>query len=77
MQFTFQNIPSEESLYIGFFNVGAYQESIGGYGGLQHCLIPHPKHVLIQKDASGNIKTELFVEQQKPEDFLDKLGYND
>ena len=35
----------EKPLYIGFFNTGAYQESIGGYGGLQHCLIPHPKHI--------------------------------
>jgi len=31
-------------LYIGFFNTGAYQETIGGVGGLQHCLIPQPKH---------------------------------
>src|SRR5690625_6941404 len=37
-------------LYIGFFNTGAYQESIGGYGGLQHCLIPYPKHILIDKE---------------------------
>ena len=33
----------DKPLYIGFFNTGAYQETIGGYGGLQHCLIPHPK----------------------------------
>jgi len=37
-------------LYIGFFNTGAYQDSIGGVGGLQHCLIPQPKIVLIDKD---------------------------
>lgn len=30
-------------LYIAFFNTGVYQESIGGFSGLQHCLIPHPK----------------------------------
>ena len=24
----------DKPLYIGFFNIGAYQESIGGYGGL-------------------------------------------
>ena len=40
-------IDSDETQYIGFFNTGAYQESIGGYGGLQHCLIPQPKHVII------------------------------
>jgi arginine decarboxylase len=27
------------------FNTGAYQETIGGYGGLHHCLIPQPKHI--------------------------------
>ena len=46
-------------LYIGFFNTGAYQETIGGYGGLQHCLIPEPKHILINKDSKGNITTKL------------------
>ncbi|MGB6035445.1 MAG: arginine decarboxylase [Cryomorphaceae bacterium] len=65
----------EKPLYIGFFNTGAYQETIGGYGGLQHCLIPQPKQVLIDKDADGNLTTTLFNPQQKAEDFLDILGY--
>ncbi len=65
----------EKPLYIGFFNTGAYQESIGGYGGLQHCLIPAPKHVLIDRDKDGNIETQLFREQQKSEDLLKILGY--
>ncbi|AUC82515.1 arginine decarboxylase [Lacinutrix sp. Bg11-31] len=65
----------EKPLYIGFFNTGAYQETIGGFGGLQHCLIPSPKHILIDKDADGNITTKLFSEQQKSEDLLKILGY--
>ena len=65
----------EKPLYIGFFNTGAYQETIGGYGGLQHCLIPSPKHVLIDKDKEGNIKTQLFSEQQSSEQLLSILGY--
>jgi arginine decarboxylase len=32
-------INDEEPLYIGFFHTGAYQESLGGYGGIQHCLV--------------------------------------
>ncbi|UOB17546.1 arginine decarboxylase [Abyssalbus ytuae] len=64
-------------LYIGFFNTGAYQESIGGYGGLQHCLIPSPKHILIDRDEEGNIITKLFSPQQTAEDFLKILGYNE
>ena len=67
----------EKPLYIGFFNTGAYQETIGGYGGLQHCLIPSPKHILIDKDENGNLTTSLFSEQQKSEEFLKILGYNE
>ena len=65
----------EKPLYIGFFNTGAYQESIGGFGGLQHCLIPHPKHILINKNENGKITTKLFKEQQKSEELLSILGY--
>lgn len=66
----------DKPLYIGFFNTGAYQETIGGYGGLQHCLIPQPKHILIDKDENGNLTYELFREQQKAEDLLNILGYD-
>ena len=65
----------EEPLYIGFFNTGAYQENIGGYGGLQHCLIPAPKHIIIDKNKEGQIVTSLFKEQQSSHQFLDILGY--
>ncbi len=66
----------EKPLYIGFFNTGAYQETIGGYGGLQHCLIPTPKHLLIDKDENGKLTTKVFGEQQKADDMLEILGYN-
>lgn len=65
----------EKPLYIGFFNTGAYQETIGGFGGLQHCLIPSPKHILIDKDNDGNITTQLFSKQQTSEQLLNILGY--
>jgi len=65
----------EKPLYIGFFNTGAYQETIGGFGGLQHCLIPSPKHILIDKDKNGTITTKLFSEQQTSEQLLNILGY--
>ncbi|MAP80511.1 MAG: arginine decarboxylase [Aequorivita sp.] len=65
----------EKPLYIGFFNTGAYQETIGGFGGLQHCLIPQPKHILIDRDNENNITTQLFSEQQTSEQLLNILGY--
>lgn len=65
----------EEKLYIGFFHTGAYQESLGGYGGIQHCLIPAPKHVLVNRDENGNITTELFAPEQNEESMMKILGY--
>ncbi|MDT0687525.1 arginine decarboxylase [Autumnicola psychrophila] len=65
----------DKPLYIGFFNTGAYQETIGGFGGLQHCLIPQPKHILIDRDEEGTITTEVFSKQQNVEDMLNILGY--
>ena len=63
-------------LYIGFFNTGAYQDSIGGVGGLQHCLIPQPKHIIIDRDENGELTTTLFKTQQKADQMLEILGYD-
>lgn len=62
-------------LYIGFFHTGAYQETVGGFGGLQHCLIPQPKYVLLDRDEEGNLTTKLFKAQQTADEFLTQLGY--
>lgn len=66
---------SDKPLYIGFFNTGAYQETIGGYGGLQHCLIPSPKHILIDFDENNELKTKLYKPQQEVGEMLAILGY--
>ena len=68
-------IENGEKLYIGFFHTGAYQESLGGYGGIQHCLIPAPKHVIVDKDEHGKITTRVFKEEQDSEAMLKILGY--
>lgn len=67
----------DKPLYIGFFNTGAYQETLGGLGGLQHCLIPAPKHILINMDNEGNTTTSVFRMQQKSEELLNILGYHE
>ena len=64
-----------DTLYIGFFNTGAYQDTLGGYGGLKHCLIPGPKHIIIDKDQKGNFISQVFTKEQKPQDMLRILGY--
>ncbi|WP_185873272.1 type III PLP-dependent enzyme domain-containing protein [Blattabacterium cuenoti] len=61
-------------LYIGFFNTGAYQDTISGYGGVHHCLIPQPIHVLIDKNKK-NFIYKIFRKNQKPKDILKILGY--
>lgn len=65
----------DEVLYIGFFNTGAYQESLSGFGGIQHCLIPSPKHIIIDKDEDGGIYTRIFSKEQSHKSMLKILGY--
>lgn len=65
----------DEPSYIGFFNTGAYQNALGGYGGIQHCLIPSPKQVLITKEENGEFTSEIFAEEQSHEGMLGILGY--
>lgn len=64
-----------QSQYIGFFNTGAYQEVLGGFGGIQHCLTPAPKHVIIGNDEEGEITTKLFAKEQSYKSMLKILGY--
>jgi len=65
----------DKVLHIGFFNTGAYQETIGGYGGIQHCLIPAPKHVIIDRNEEGEFVTRLFAPEQSVQHMLGILGY--
>ena len=65
----------EKPLYIGFFNTGAYQNALGGYGGIQHCLIPSPKQILVNKNENGEFVSSVFAEEQSHEGMLKILGY--
>ncbi len=65
-----------ETQYIGFFHTGAYQESIGGFGGIQHCLIPAPKHIIIDREKGDNeYYTRLFAKEQSYRSMMRILGY--
>ncbi|MCH1472469.1 MAG: arginine decarboxylase, partial [Bacteroidia bacterium] len=65
----------DKPLYIGFFNTGAYQESLSGQGGIKHCLIPSPKKILISKNEKGEIIDEVFEPEQSVESMMKILGY--
>ncbi|MHC2991286.1 decarboxylase [Pontibacter sp. HJ8] len=67
--------PKEDPLYIGFFHTGAYQEQLSGYGGIKHCLIPSPQHILVDRDENGELKTWQFAPEQTYETMLNILGY--
>ena len=65
----------KEPLYIGFFHTGAYQDSISGYGGIKHCLIPSPKYILVDRDEKGNYFDTVYSEEQQVGHMLKILGY--
>jgi hypothetical protein len=48
----------------------------GGYGGLHHCLIPQPKHILIDREKTESWQLRFFSEQQTSQDVLKILGYD-
>lgn len=65
----------KEPLYLGFFHTGAYQDAISGYGGIKHCLIPSPKHVIIDRDEKGNFFDYVYRNEQSSEEMFKILGY--
>jgi len=64
-----------EPLYVGFFHTGAYQDQISGYGGIKHCLVPSPKHIVIDLDKNGNLVDQLYAKEQSANSMLKILGY--
>jgi len=69
------NEEEKEPLYVGFFHTGAYQDSISGYGGIKHCLIPAPKVIVIDKDETGNFVDYVYRNEQTVDEMLAILGY--
>ncbi|MBP6456281.1 MAG: arginine decarboxylase [Chitinophagaceae bacterium] len=70
-----QNEKDYEPLYIGFFHTGAYQDQLAGYGGIKHCMIPSPKHVVVEKDKNGKLVDWLYAKEQTYQSMLKILGY--
>jgi arginine decarboxylase len=64
-----------ENLYLGFFHTGAYQDNIAGFGGIKHCMIPSPQHIVIDIDEKGNLVDRLLYPKQTAESMLRILGY--
>ncbi|MCS7073752.1 MAG: arginine decarboxylase, partial [Bacteroidia bacterium] len=61
--------------YLGFFHTGAYQETLSGLGGIHHCLIPTPRHILISRNRNETINIDILSEEQNSKQVLKLLGY--
>ena len=70
-----EKTPGGEPLYIGFFHTGAYQDQLAGYGGIKHCMIPSPKHVVVEYDKNGVLEDWLYAKEQTAASMLKILGY--
>jgi len=68
-------ISKGEPLYVGFFHTGAYQDQISGYGGIKHCLIPSPKHIVLGHDKTGKLVDWVYAKEQTAQSMLKILGY--
>ena len=61
----------EEDYFLGFFNVGAYQETLG----MNHNLFTHPNEYTIKIDENS-YEIKNAVESKNILDILDSLGYD-
>ncbi|RMG56859.1 MAG: arginine decarboxylase [Bacteroidetes bacterium] len=66
---------SRKVQYVGFFHTGAYQEVLSGVGGLHHCLMPDPKHVLFSLNEDGSRSIRVLHEEQNSKQVMKILGY--
>ncbi len=70
------SLPTEtEGLIIGFFDCGAYQETLGGRHGAKHCMLPEGPEIILDEDPSGQIVLE-ELPGQNALCVLDSLGYH-
>ena len=61
----------EEEYFLAFFNVGAYQETLG----MNHNLFTHPNECSVEVTESGYLLHDI-VESQNILDILDDIGYD-
>ncbi len=67
-------ISPADTLYIGFFSIGAYQEMLGGVKGSKHCVLPEANELIIDRNETGAFSFELLPGQSF-DDVLQNLGF--
>ncbi|AXH15310.1 biosynthetic arginine decarboxylase [Malaciobacter mytili] len=63
---------NKEDYFLGFFQVGAYQDVLG----MKHNLFSHPTEVNVNFDKNGEVKLEQIIESQKIIDILEDIDYD-
>ncbi|MHB8627482.1 MAG: type III PLP-dependent enzyme domain-containing protein [Aggregatilineales bacterium] len=64
-----------ENLVVGFFDCGAYQETLSGRGGAKHCMLPEAPEVIIDKPPPKGIGRITRCSGQDAASVLSSLGY--
>jgi len=62
-------------LVIGFFECGAYQETLGGRGGAKHCILPEAPEVILDTAPPGGTSRIMACSGQDAVGVLHSLGY--
>jgi arginine decarboxylase-like protein len=63
-----------EGLIVGFFDCGAYQETLGGRHGTKHCLLPEGSELILDEDEDGGLFYS-YLPGQTSMEVLGNLGY--
>ncbi len=63
---------NKEDYFLGFFQVGAYQDVLG----MKHNLFSHPTEINVNFDKNGEVKLEQIIESQKIIDILEDIDYD-
>lgn len=66
---------SADDLVVGFFDCGAYQETLGGRRGAKHCLLPEGPDLILDVCGDGEIIAQ-YAAPQSNQQVLSSLGYS-
>jgi arginine decarboxylase len=63
-----------DGLIIGFFDCGAYQETLGGRHGAKHCMLPEGPEIILDDAPDGGLIVE-SLPGQNAACVMGSLGY--
>ncbi|MEP7285527.1 MAG: hypothetical protein ABI947_07145 [Chloroflexota bacterium] len=70
------SLPTDANgLIVGFFECGAYQETLGGRNGTKHCLLPEGSELILDEDEFCELFCT-YTPGQTASDVLGNLGYS-